>query len=261
MRPAPVAASSYLDAPSLRDRLGGATGALAVTALLLLMLLTLAPAFDRAPPARSGLSSFGLLPERRPQAKASRQHARRQHAKVAPVARAVTRPPARPAASHVDTSAWPAGMIQLNHTDFAASDIAKLPAHERARESADASGSGSAHGASSGRGEGAGGDQLYNADWYKRPTSAELAFYLPKTAPPDGWGEIACRTVDRYRVEDCHVLGEEPQGSGFGRAVLNAAWQFKVLPPRAGDHPLIGAWVRIRIEYYQRGGDLVGVSR
>jgi protein TonB len=44
-------------------------------------------------------------------------------------------------------------------------------------------------------------------------------------------------------------MGESPLGSGFARAVREAAWQFRVLPPRINGQPVIGAWVRIRITY------------
>jgi protein TonB len=55
--------------------------------------------------------------------------------------------------------------------------------------------------------------------------------------------------VPDYRVEDCVALDEYPQGSQINRAVLAAAWEFRVRPPFLGGRPLVGSWVRIRIEY------------
>jgi len=37
--------------------------------------------------------------------------------------------------------------------------------------------------------------------------------------------------------------------------VLNAAWQFKVRPPRKNGKPMIGEWVRIRIDYVHSDAD------
>jgi protein TonB len=93
-----------------------------------------------------------------------------------------------------------------------------------------------------------GGQPLYSAQWHKRPSSAELATYLPPRMQ-NGWGMIACRTVPDYRVEDCKEVGQSPPGSGLSRAVRLAAWQFRVRPPRLGGKPMIGEWVRIRIEW------------
>jgi protein TonB len=54
-------------------------------------------------------------------------------------------------------------------------------------------------------------------------------------------------------VEDCVPLEEYPAGSEINRSVLAAAWEFRVRPPRLGGEPLVGAWVRIRIDYdYER---------
>lgn len=92
------------------------------------------------------------------------------------------------------------------------------------------------------------GEPLYAAAWYREPTEGELRGYL-STALGPGWGLIACRTVAEYRVEDCVALDEYPAGSLINRAVLAAAWQFKVRPPRLGGRPLVGSWVRIRIDY------------
>jgi protein TonB len=95
------------------------------------------------------------------------------------------------------------------------------------------------------------GEPLYAARWYREPYDDELRGYL-STASGPGWGLIACRTVPDFRVEDCVGLGEYPQGSMIMRSALAAAWQFKVRPPRRGGQSLVGAWVRIRIDYQIR---------
>ena len=92
------------------------------------------------------------------------------------------------------------------------------------------------------------GEPLYAAAWYREPRDDELRAYL-STARGPGWGLIACRTAPDYRVEDCVGLTEYPEGSQINRAVLAAAWEFKVRPPRLGGRPLVGSWVRIRIDY------------
>ena len=97
-------------------------------------------------------------------------------------------------------------------------------------------------------GSGPNGEPLYAARWYRRPYDDELAGYL-STAQGPGWGLIDCRTVPDFRVEDCVVVGESPQGSGIAQAVLAASWQFKVRPPQRGGRPMVGEWVRIRISY------------
>lgn len=92
------------------------------------------------------------------------------------------------------------------------------------------------------------GEPLYAAAWYREPRDDELRGYL-STASGPGWGLIACRTAPDHRVEDCVGLDEYPNGSQINRAVLAAAWAFQVRPPRLGGRPLVGAWVRIRIDY------------
>lgn len=92
------------------------------------------------------------------------------------------------------------------------------------------------------------GEPLYAAQWYREPDDAMLRDYL-STARGPGWGLIACRTAPDYRVEDCVALSEYPEGSQINRSVLAAAWEFRVRPPRRGGQPLIGSWVRIRIDY------------
>lgn len=95
------------------------------------------------------------------------------------------------------------------------------------------------------------GEPLYAAAWYREPYDDELSGYL-STARGPGSALIACRTVPDFRVEDCVQLGESPSGSGIGRAVIAAAWQFRVRPPRVGGISKVGEWVRIRIDYTTR---------
>lgn len=97
-------------------------------------------------------------------------------------------------------------------------------------------------------GSGPHGEPLYAASWYTEPTDEELDGYLSAARGP-GWGLIACKTAPNYRVEDCVKVGEYPDGSGIAQAVLFAAYQFRVRPPRIGGMPQVGAWVRIRIDY------------
>jgi len=92
------------------------------------------------------------------------------------------------------------------------------------------------------------GQPLYAARWYREPTRGELSGYL-STASGPGSALIACRTVPDFYVEDCELIGETPRGSQIGRAVLAAAWQFRVRPARIGGRSQVGSWVRIRIDY------------
>ncbi len=96
------------------------------------------------------------------------------------------------------------------------------------------------------------GEPLYAARWYREPTRQQLAGYL-STATGPATALIACRTAPNFRVEDCELIGESPQGSQIGRAVLAATWQFRVRPARIGGRSQVGSWVRIRIDYTRAG--------
>lgn len=122
------------------------------------------------------------------------------------------------------------------------------PSNKPAYGPPDTGGSSSSSGDTARVGTAPNGEPLYAAAWYREPRDDELRGYL-STASGPGWGLIACRTAPDYRVEDCVGLAEYPRGSQIVRAVLAAAWQFKVRPPRLGGQPQVGSWVRIRIDY------------
>lgn len=249
MYSAPYSYSENSDRPSLRRRAGGLLLAIVLHALLILLLLTLAPKPVPPPKPQDDLATFSLLPEKA--AERSKERAKSSSAPKTPnpvtPSRTTVKPPKLPTP--------PLPFIEMSSEDLAAADIAKMPSRtdERASGSgADGAGTGRNSGLAQGPGEGPGGVQLFDADWYRKPTDAELATYMPANAPPNGWGMVACKTVENFRVENCQQLGESPLGSGYARAVRLASWQFMVRPPRVDGRSLVGSWVRIRIDYTQR---------
>ena len=260
MRSASYLPSSDGSPAPLRRRAGGVLLAIAIEALLLLALLNLAPDILGLPKPRIP-ASFTLLPEQGEAPAALHTSAKVHHSgggasRQAPTPR--TAPPATPPHPPVP----PLQMMLMTKQDFAAADIAALPSHVAGATAGTSAGSsvGGETGKASGAGDGPGGERLYDVDWYRHPTHAELATYVPRSAPDEGWGEVACRTMADHHVEDCQQLGESPAGSGFGRAVREAAWQFLVQAPRVGSRQLVGTWVRIRITYSDHG-DAIDSSR
>lgn len=169
--------------------------------------------------------------------------------------------PTPPAAAPIENPApAPIPWIELNREQMASADVAR-----RTPAPATPAAPGRSYGpqlprgvaaAQSGdtprvEGSGPNGEPLYAAAWYREPYDDELRGYL-STARGPGWGLIMCRTVADFRVADCVALGESPQGSNIARAVLAAAWQFRVRPPRIGGRTQVGEWVRIRIDYSNR---------
>lgn len=98
-------------------------------------------------------------------------------------------------------------------------------------------------------GKGPGGATMYVAEWVREPTDQELSFYVKDKARNGGEALIACRTVPRNLVEDCYLIDEAPRGSGLGRALIEASWQFRVRPPRINQEPQVGTWVQIHFTY------------
>jgi protein TonB len=213
--------------------------ALAVNLLLLLVLLGIG-AIPMQPPKGGqtplvvNLSSESASEH---QAEASKQRIKTPRkpkvSEVKPVPKPKIALPTKPTIAPPRESPW----VEMSHDQMAAADIRKLPKAAR--------GSG---GDSEVVGRAPNGDVLYAAEWARRPTDAELGGYRPPSAP-DGYGLIACRTAPENRVEDCIELDQYPHGSHLASAVRQAAWQFRVRPPRKNGRPLIGSWVEIRIDY------------
>lgn len=183
----------------------------------------------------------GTEPAKAQASKEEKEQESEETAQQAPV-----QPPAEPEApTEPPVVRFGPSWMTMSRADFAASDISKMNRAPKASDGAEQGDSSAAYGP----GTGPGGVKLYKADWFREPTSAELNGYIPARAPSKGWGIIACQTIARNRVDNCEIVGESPMGSGFARAVREAAWQFLILPPRINGKPQIGTWVSIRIDY------------
>jgi len=224
------------DRTPLRRRASGFALALGVNFLLLLVLLTLGViALPQQEPSTATI--VDLLPESHDTA------AKPAAAQPRRVTQPIHQPRKLPPIKSPIPAKVPLPLLEMSSEEMAAADISKLGS----------AGSGSA-GDSEEVGRGPHGEILYNAEWAREPTDAELAGYLPKNAP-EGSGLIACKTIPGNRVDDCIELGNDPPGSHLASAVRQAAWQFHVRPPRKNGKPMISEWVRIRIDYYHTSGE------
>ena len=223
-----------------RERISGRAAAFIIVVivhlLLTALLLLLTPPAPK-PRNDNTPSTFILLPDVTPQ-RARKAAARKRPPASKPLSTTPIPPPLVPVP--------PSKPVVFGDLAYNAVDIAKLPS---AAPPSNADGDGTNRDTAAGIGTGPGGVTLYKAEWVREPTNAELSFYMPKNLPDSSWGMVACRTVARNLVEDCVALEDYPRGSGISRALVNAAWQFKVRPPRIDGKPEIGSWVRIRIEF------------
>ncbi|HKH27245.1 MAG TPA: hypothetical protein VKA61_02795 [Sphingomicrobium sp.] len=225
----------------MRRRASGVALAVGLNLLVLLALLTTG-ALPLTPP-RGGQEPLvvSLVPDADNASQAARSPQKPREAPVREQKPPLPRPkivlPAKPTIETPRELPW----IEMSKAEMTAADISRFP---KSSESASAASGGDSEEV----GRAPNGEVLYAADWARKPTNTELNGYLPPNAP-DGWGLIACRTVAGNRVEDCMELGQSPRGSRLASAVRQAAWQFRVLPPRRNGRALIGSWVRIRIDY------------
>jgi len=235
MRAALSEPSSDWRRPSRGQRAKAIALTLCAELIFVILFLGLAPKLIEQDDAPGELVTFDLAAPA-PEAKKTPQKAKAEvkASKAAPA----KRPPMPLPVPQVSLSKAP--LVELSKEELAAADISRF---------GNKGDSGTKSAAVIGPGEGPGGARLHNAEWVVEPTDAELAAYMPNGARAGSSAEIACKTIDNYRVENCRLLSESPMGSGLARAMRLAAWQFKVRPPRIDGKPLIGAWVRIHFDF------------
>lgn len=223
--------------PPLKRRLSGFALAVSINLGLLLVLMGLGvvPSPVQKP---AGMTVVNFLPESSSASSTRKREEQRTHVErqkpvpkpppiILPTKATIAAPP------RTKSPAW----VEMSSSEMAAADISKLGG----------AGAGSA-GDSDVAGRGPHGETLYAVEWVREPTDAELNGYRPANAP-EGYGRIACKTIPGNRVDDCITLDQSPLGSHLATAVLNAAWQFHIRPPRKNGRPLMGEWVSITITW------------
>lgn len=233
----------------------------AIHVAILWLLLRIAPTIMSPPPGEKSPLVVDMLPADQvaPAAAPAKQVQRKAAAGSASTATPVTPVAPPPDVTPPPVPVTPSNDVWSKVIPMTGREFARAAITPGTRSASEGTGRGDATGDSgdgdadsdAGGGSG-GGERLYAADWYRRPTHAELSTYLPRRAQP-GWGEVACRTIPNNQVTDCREIGQSARGSGLAGAVRQAAWQFRIVPPRVGGKPLIGSWVRIRITYTDAG--------
>ena len=218
----------------------------ALHVLLLLMLLWLAPPLPKGRPGRDAMVAVNIAapapqraqptPQKQPQPQ-KQPAAKRAAPQPDPIVKVTDAPPAK----------WSFGDPALRGFDLGK----VVPAQPAPAQMAEAGGPPD----SAVVGVAPDGSKLYAAEWQREPTDQELSFYLRSArgaSRAGSFGLIACRTAARFKVEDCRPISESP-GSGLGYAVNEAAWQFRVKPPRVNGEYQVGTWVSIRIDIRPEG--------
>ncbi|OYW49698.1 MAG: hypothetical protein B7Y36_02090 [Novosphingobium sp. 28-62-57] len=233
---------------SPRERAGSFVFALVASALVFLIMWKMGAVTGFGDGRSERLTAIDLTDAGQDEKQAAEKQLEKQQAKQAQEAAATpvqpaTAPPPVPIPGKVE---WPEGFIELSRNEYRAGDISKMKRQESASGASASTGS---PGDSASAGQGPGGVRLYAAQWYREPTDAEIGPYLPARRTQGDWAMIACKTIEKYHVEDCQELGESPPGSGLARAIRQASWQFLVRPPRVNGKPQVGEWVRIRFDF------------
>ena len=234
--------------PSPRERAISALLSLALCLALAFMIVRMGAMGPSLPANGSRLVAVDVSAHESDKPRQAQRSPAHHVAAASATAPVITPPPPVPASSPVPAL----NLIPLTREQLASADIGRMPrrgpaAGPPAPQDGGADGGGS--------GDGPGGARLYAAEWVREPTNAELATYIPhEAAAPGAWATIACRTIDRFHVEDCREMEESPPGSGLARGLRQAAWQFLVRPPRVNGKALVGSWVRIRFEFSHAAG-------
>jgi len=235
----------------LRRRGLGLAIALLLEIIIILAILSLSMRAGGPAAGTGGLSTFSLEAEAESSSSAEKSDTQTPVTKAQKSTATPPIPkPLLPPVNPVQAPPPNPDFIKVSKSDLDAMDLSKLPA-SGSTGADESKGSGQGAKGMMGPGLGPGGAQLYPVAWLRKPYDSELAPYLAavKRIPPGASADIACRMIERNRVENCQIIGENPRGTGLAKALRLAAWQFLVKPPRIDNKPQLGVWVRIRFNF------------
>jgi protein TonB len=93
---------------------------------------------------------------------------------------------------------------------------------------------------------------ITNPDWIRRPSAQDLARYYPsraQTLGKEGRATMTCSVTVSGTLTACSVVSEEPDGMGFGDALIRMSKTFKMRPKQTDGRPVEGGKVTIPFRF------------